>query len=143
MVKGGTNFRKSSQRIYQKRKAPPGKKKVSVVNVVADMVAKGSGTSVDEVGIGSSKQTISEAKIKEIPVPDNTEEFTAPTGYRFMDMSILEVLTVIGAIYFAETVMQEAALIVMITLLILVFLLMVPGRNLDLLPLMMRWQAYL
>ena len=37
-----------------------------------------------------SKQTISEAKIKEIPVPDNTEEFTAPTGYRFMDMSILD-----------------------------------------------------
>ena len=48
----------------------------------------------------------------------------------------------------AETVMQEAAmeilkkntmLIVMITLLILVFLLMVPGRNVDLLPLIVRW----
>ena len=44
-----------------------------------------SGTSVE-----SSKQTISEAKIKEIPVPDTTEEFTAPTGYRFMDTSILD-----------------------------------------------------
>ena len=54
------------------------------------MVDKGSGTSVDEVVIESSKQTISEAKIKEIPVPDNTGEFTAPTGYRFMDISILD-----------------------------------------------------
>ena len=50
---------------------------------------KGIGTSVDEVVIEPSKQTISEAKIKEIPVADNTEEFTAPTGYRFMDMGIL------------------------------------------------------
>ena len=90
MVKGGTNFRKSSQRRYQKRKAPPGKKKVFVVNVVEDMVGKGSGTSVDEVVIEPSKQTISEEKIKEIPVPANTEEFTAPTGYRFMDMCILD-----------------------------------------------------
>ena len=49
----------------------------------------------------------------------------------------------IGATYFAETVMQEAAMIVMITLLILVFLLMVPGRNVDLLPLMVRWPPYL
>ena len=53
------------------------------------MVGVGSGTSVDEVVIEPSKQTISEAKIKEIHVPDNTEEFTAPTGYRFMDLSIL------------------------------------------------------
>ena len=68
-MKGGTNIRKSSQRRYQKRKAPPGKKKVV---------------------IEPSTQTISEAKIKEIPVPDNTEEFTAPTGYRFMGMSILD-----------------------------------------------------
>ena len=51
----------------------------------------------------------------------------------------------------AETVMQEAALeiynkntlIVMITLLILVFLLMVPGINVDLLPLMVQWPPYL
>ena len=90
MVKDGTNIRKSSQCRYQKRKAPPGKKNVPVVNVVEDMVGKVSGTSVDEVVIESSKQTISEAKIKEIPVPDNTEEFTAPTGYRFMDTSILD-----------------------------------------------------
>ena len=62
-MKGGTNFRKSSQRRYQKRKAPPGKIKVSAVNVVEDMVGKGSGTSVDEVVIEPSKQTISEAKI--------------------------------------------------------------------------------
>ena len=89
MVKVGTNIRISSQRRYQKRKVPPGKKKVSVVNVVEDMVDKGSGTSVDEVVIEPSEQTISEAKIKDIPVPDNTEEFTAPTGYRFMDMSML------------------------------------------------------
>ena len=54
------------------------------------MVGEGSGTSVDEVVIEPSKQTISEAKIKEIPTPDNTEEFTAPTGYRFMDISILD-----------------------------------------------------
>ena len=40
------------------------------------MVGKGSRTSVDEVVIEPSQQTISEAKIKEIPVPDNTEEFT-------------------------------------------------------------------
>ena len=48
----------------------------------------------------------------------------------------------------AETVMQEAALeiyyrntmlIVIITLLILVFLLMVPGINVDLLPLVVQW----
>ena len=87
---GGTNFRKSSQSRYQKRKAPPGKKKVSVVNVVEDMVGQESGTSVDEVVIEPSKQTISAAKIKEMPVPDNTEEFTAPTGYRFLDTSILD-----------------------------------------------------
>ena len=88
---GGTNIRKSSQRSrYQKRKAPQGKKKVLAVNVVEDMVGEGSGTSVDEVVIEPSKQTISEANIKEIPVPDNAEEFTAPTGYRFMDMSILD-----------------------------------------------------
>ena len=52
----------------------------------------------------------------------------------------------------AETVMQEAALeiynkntmlIVTITLLILVFLLMVPGRKVDLLTLMVRWLPYL
>ena len=49
MVKGGTNFRKSSQRRYQDRKAPPGKNKVLVVNVVEDMVGKGSGNSLDEV----------------------------------------------------------------------------------------------
>ena len=65
-MKGGTNIRKSSQRRYQKRKAPPGKKKVSVVNVVEDMVGKGSGTSIDEVVIESSKQTISEAKMKSL-----------------------------------------------------------------------------
>ena len=75
MAKGGTNFRKSSQRRYQERKAPPGKKNVSVVNVVEDMVGEGSGTSVDEVVIEPSKQTISEAEIKEIPGPDNTEEY--------------------------------------------------------------------
>ena len=89
MVKGGTNIRKSIQRRYQKRKVPPGKKKVLAVNVVEDMMGKVSGTSVDEVVIEPSKQTISEVKIKEIPIPDNTEEFTAPTGYRFMDTSIL------------------------------------------------------
>ena len=88
MVKGGRNFHKSSR--YRKRKAPPGKSKVSVVNGVEDMVGEGCGTSVDEVVIEPSEQTISEAKIKEIHVPDNTEEFTAPTGYRFMDMSILD-----------------------------------------------------
>ena len=54
------------------------------------MVGEGSGISVDEVGIESSNQTISEAKIKEMLVPVNTEEFTAPTGYTFMDMSILD-----------------------------------------------------
>ena len=90
MVKGGTNIRKSSQRRYQKGKAPPDKKKVLAVNAVEDMMGKGSGTSVDEVVIEPSKQTISEAKIKEIPIPDNTEEFPAPAGYRFMDMSILD-----------------------------------------------------
>ena len=90
MVKGGTNIRKSSQRRYQTRKAPPGRKKVLAVNVVEDMVGQGRGTSVDEVIIEPSKQTISEAKIKEIPILDNTEEFPAPTGYRFMDMSILD-----------------------------------------------------
>ena len=90
MDKGGTNFRKSNQRRYQKRKAPPGKKIVSVVNVVEDVVGEGSGTSVDEVVIEPSKQTISAAKIIEIPVPDNTEEFTATTGYRFMDVRILD-----------------------------------------------------
>ena len=87
IVKGGTNIRKSSQRRYQKRKAPPGKKKVSVVNVVEDMVGKESGTPVDEVVIEPSKQTISEAKIKEIPVPDNTEDFS---GYRLIDTSMLD-----------------------------------------------------
>ena len=87
MVKGGTNFRKSNQRRYRKRKAPPGKKKVSIVNVVEDMVGEGSGTSVDEVVIEPSN-TISKATIKEIPIPNNSEEFTAPTGYRFMDMNI-------------------------------------------------------
>ena len=49
MVIGGTNIRKSSQRRYQKRKAPPGKKRVLAVNVVEDMMGQGSGTSVDEV----------------------------------------------------------------------------------------------
>ena len=81
MVKGGTNFRKSSQRRYQKRKK---------VSVVEDMVGEGSGTSVDDVVIESLKQTISEAKVKEIPVPEYTEEFTAPNGNRFMDVSILD-----------------------------------------------------
>ena len=52
----------------------------------------GGGGSVDGVVIEPSKQTISEAKIKAIPVPDNTEEFPAPTGYRFMDMSILDIV---------------------------------------------------
>ena len=90
MFKSWLSQVKSSQRRYQKRKAPPGKEKVSVVNAVEDMVGKGSGTSVDEVVIEPSKQTTSEAKINEITLPDNTEEFTAPTGYRFMDMSILD-----------------------------------------------------
>ena len=132
MVKGGKGqtMVKGGQRRYQKRKAPPRREKVSVVNVVEDMVGKGSGTPVDEVVIEPPKQTISEAKIKEIPVPDNTGEFPAPTGYRFMDMSILDTvfsmvscpqcycisvnfiqnkktrfilrLTVIGAIYFGH-----------------------------------------
>ena len=44
-------FVSQRQRRYQKRKASPGKKNVSVVNVVEDMVGKGSGTSVDEVVI--------------------------------------------------------------------------------------------
>ena len=49
------------------------------------MVGQGSGTSVDEVVIEPSKQTISEAKIKEIHVPDNTAEFYGHdyTGYSF------------------------------------------------------------
>ena len=74
----------------RREKLHQARKNVSVVNVVEDMVGEGSGTSVDEVVIEPSKQTISEAQIKEIHVRDNTEEFTAPTGYRFMDMSILD-----------------------------------------------------
>ena len=141
------------------------------------MVGKGSGTSVDEVVIEPSKQTISEASIKEIPVPDNTEEFTAPTGYRFMDMSILdtvfsmvccpqcyctslnlvqnrkqglsfEIKLVCGSIdcdlchIFCRNCHARSS-IVMITLLILLFLLMIPGRNVGLLSLLVRWLPYL
>ena len=93
MVKGGTNFRKKAHVRHKKRKGPPGKK----ITVAEEMVVEervdeciiGESSTMDDVEEGPSKQTISESKVEEIPLPDVAEGFIAPTGYRVMDMSIL------------------------------------------------------
>ena len=55
----------------------------------------GENSTIDDVE-GPSKQTISESKVEEIPLPD-VAEFIAPTGYRFMDMSILDSVLSMGS----------------------------------------------
>ena len=57
---------------------------------VVDGCIIGGSSTMDDVVEGPSKQTISESKVEEIPQPDVAEGFIAPTGYRVMDMSILD-----------------------------------------------------
>ena len=45
---------------------------------------------MDGIAAGPLNQTISESKVEDIPLPNVAEDFIAPTGYRFMDMSILD-----------------------------------------------------
>ena len=92
MVKGGTNFRKKAQGRYKKRRAPPVKKTVAVVEdmVVDSIVDPRIIGEMDGIAAGPLNQTISESKVEDIPLPNVTEDFIAPTGYRFMDMSILD-----------------------------------------------------
>ena len=61
-----------------------------VEEIVVDECINGESSTMDAVEEGPSNQTISESKVEEIPLPDVAEEFIAPTGYRFMDMSILD-----------------------------------------------------
>ena len=92
MVKGGTNFRKKAQGRYKKRRALPVKKTVAVVEdmVVDSIVDPRIIGEMDGIAAGPLNQTISESKVEDIPLPNVTEDCIAPTGYRFMDMSILD-----------------------------------------------------
>ena len=94
MVNGGTNFRKKANGRHKKREDPPGKEITVAENMVieesvVDECIIGDGSTMDDVEEGQSKQTISESKVEEIPLPDVAEEFIAPTGYRFMDMQTI------------------------------------------------------
>ena len=63
---------------------------IVVEESVADECIIDESSTMDAVEEGPSKQTIFEPKVEEISLPDVAEEFIAPTGHRFMDMSILD-----------------------------------------------------
>ena len=78
MVKGGTNFRRKAH-VRHKRKAPAGKKIIVAEEMVfeesvVDESITGETSTIDDVEEGPSKQTISESKGEEIPLPDIAEE---------------------------------------------------------------------
>ena len=89
MVKGGTIYRKSASKRFEKRKCPA---RNANVNMVVESENDGpSLMEIDEEVPGTSIEniTVSESKVEQIV---NSEENNKPTGYRFVDLDIMTIL---------------------------------------------------